>query len=73
MDSPERMMGQRTMPIAVIGMACRFAGDVTSPEKLWKLCAEARSTWSEIPTSRFNNEAFYHPHAEKLGTVSLIR
>ncbi|KEQ98173.1 hypothetical protein AUEXF2481DRAFT_62731 [Aureobasidium subglaciale EXF-2481] len=64
-------MDQKTMPIAVVGMACRFAGEVTSPERLWELCAEAKSTWSEIPTTRFNNEAFYHPHGEKLGTSNV--
>ena len=62
--------GDTIMPIAIVGMSCRFPGDATSPEKLWELCAEARSAWSEVPSERFNQKAFYHPHAEKLGTVS---
>ena len=62
--------GEKIMPIAIVGMSCRFPGDATSPEKLWNLCAEARSTWSEVPLERFNQKAFYHPQAEKLGTVS---
>lgn len=57
------------MPIAVIGMACRFPGDATSPEKLWELCANARSAWSPIPSNRFNQAAWYHPDKEHLGTV----
>ena len=57
------------MPIAIIGMACRFPGDATSPEKLWELCANARSAWSPIPSSRFNQAAWYHPDKEHLGTV----
>ncbi|KAI2689896.1 hypothetical protein CBS147355_347 [Penicillium roqueforti] len=56
------------MPIAVIGMACRFPGDATSPEKLWELCANARSAWSPIPSNRFNQAAWYHPDKEHLGT-----
>lgn len=59
-----------TMPIAIIGMSCRFPGDATSPEKLWDLCANARSAWSKIPKSRFNQEAWYHPHNGHAGTVS---
>ncbi|KAI5203359.1 putative polyketide synthase [Aureobasidium subglaciale] len=43
MASQEKNMNQKTMPIAVVGMACRFAGEATSPERLWKLCAEAKS------------------------------
>ncbi|OCL05917.1 reducing type I polyketide synthase [Glonium stellatum] len=56
------------MPIAIIGMSCRFPGNVTSPEKLWKLCADGKSAWSEIPEDRFNKEAFYHPQSEKRTT-----
>ncbi|KAG0646234.1 Highly reducing polyketide synthase [Hyphodiscus hymeniophilus] len=57
------------VPIAIIGMACRFSGGVGSPEQLWKLCAEGESGWSEIPESRFSKEAFYHPDAEKMNTT----
>ena len=57
-------------PIAVIGMSCRFAGDVDSPEKLWNLLAEGQSAWSEIPKDRFNVEGFHHPNFEKLNGVS---
>jgi acyl transferase domain-containing protein len=64
-------LGMPTMPIAIVGMSCRFPGDVTSPEKLWKLCTEARSAWSEVPMERFNQSAFYHPHAEKLSTTNV--
>lgn len=58
-----------TKPIAIIGMSCRFPGDATSPEKLWKLVSEGRSAWSEIPKERFNQDAFYHPQDSNLGTV----
>lgn len=57
-------------PIAIVGMSCRFAGDVDNPEKLWELLAEGRSAWSEIPKSRFNVDGVYHPNFEKLDGVS---
>jgi len=56
-------------PIAIIGLSCKFAGDATSPEKLWRLLAEGRSAWTEIPSSRFNSKGAYHPNHEKLSTV----
>ncbi|KAL2166565.1 hypothetical protein VTG60DRAFT_2512 [Thermothelomyces hinnuleus] len=59
-------------PIAVIGMSCRFAGDVDSPEKLWKLLAEGRSAWSEIPKGRFNIDGFHHPNFEKLNGTNVV-
>jgi acyl transferase domain-containing protein len=60
----------KSMPLAIVGMACRFAGGVTSPGKLWDLVSEGRDAWSEIPKSRFNNEAFYHPESTKISTIS---
>ncbi len=59
-----------TTPIAIIGMSCRFAGDVDNPEKLWKLLAEGRSGWSEIPKDRFNIDGFQHPNFAQLNGVS---
>ncbi|RYP24609.1 hypothetical protein DL765_000435 [Monosporascus sp. GIB2] len=55
------------MPIAVVGMACRFAGDVTNPEKLWDLCASGRDAWSSIPEARFDVTSLYHANREKPG------
>lgn len=57
------------MPIAIIGMACRFPGDASNPEKLWNLCAKGKSAWSPIPESRFHAESWYHPDKGHLGTV----
>ncbi|KAL6895004.1 polyketide synthase [Trichoderma evansii] len=59
----------KTQPIAIIGMACRFPGDASTPERLWELCAEARNTWSKVPPTRYNGDAFYHPRPENLGTI----
>jgi hypothetical protein len=64
---------QADVPIAIVGMSCRFPGDATSPEKLWKLCVNAKSAWSEIPADRWNKEAFHHPDGGRTGTVSVIK
>lgn len=58
------------VPIAIVGMGCRFPGEATSPEKLWQLCASARSAWSEVPPERWNRDAFHHPDGGRIGTVS---
>ncbi|UQU67678.1 type I polyketide synthase [Couchioplanes caeruleus] len=40
-------------PIAIIGMSCRFAGGVDSPEKFWTLLTEGADVVSEVPDSRW--------------------
>jgi acyl transferase domain-containing protein len=60
-----------TVPIAVIGMSARLPGGATDPEKLYRMCAEARDAWSTIPTNRFNQAAFYHPDANRNGTSNV--
>lgn len=61
---PEQL-GQ--MPIAIIGMACRLSGDVSTPDEFWEFCSRTRSGWSEIPKERFNNASFHHPNPGKSG------
>jgi acyl transferase domain-containing protein len=55
------MSNKRNEPIAVIGTSCRFAGDVTSPSKLWDVLENPVDLRQEIPPSRFNVDGFYFP------------
>nr|ALQ32778.1 putative polyketide synthase [Fusarium babinda] len=65
------MESPKTMPIAIIGLSCKFSGTATSPEQLWQMVAEARSGWSTFPKDRFNGDAFYHPISERLATTQV--
>lgn len=57
------------MPIAIVGMGCRFPGGASSPERLWDLCFNARTTWSEVPKDRFHQESFFHPNPDRNNCV----
>jgi 6-methylsalicylic acid synthase len=46
MSSPE--------PIAIVGMACRFAGGIDTPDKFWHLLREGGDTIGEIPKDRWD-------------------
>ncbi|KAL1634456.1 Type I Iterative PKS [Diplodia intermedia] len=60
-----------TMPIAIVGIGGRFPGDATNPERLWEMISEGRNAMSEVPKDRFNIDSFYHPHAERQGTMNV--
>ncbi|PYH97606.1 polyketide synthase [Aspergillus ellipticus CBS 707.79] len=58
-------------PIALVGMAFRGPGDATSARGLWTMIAEGREAWSQIPKSRWNNSAFFHPDHARHGTIQI--
>ncbi|KAL4798426.1 hypothetical protein BDV19DRAFT_386313 [Aspergillus venezuelensis] len=60
-----------TMPIAVIGMACRFSGGAETPAKLWDMLASGKSGWSPIKKERFHGQAWYHPDKGYVGTTNV--
>jgi acyl transferase domain-containing protein len=56
--------------IAVIGMACRFPGDLNTPEAYWKFLQEGRDAVTEIPSDRWDINAYYDPDVEAPGKMS---
>ncbi|KAI9147411.1 Highly reducing polyketide synthase PKS6 [Paramyrothecium foliicola] len=64
----EDSASNESSPIAIIGMACRLPGNVSSPAEFWELCARARSGYSSVPPNRFNHDAYYHPNPGKPGS-----
>ena len=58
------------MPIAVVGIACRFPGEATNPDKLWELISKGGNAHGTWPADRFNVDAFYHPNPEHYGTFN---
>jgi acyl transferase domain-containing protein len=60
----------KTMPIAIVGIGCRFPDEATSPEKLWDMITRKQSARRETPPERFNINSFNHPDPDRNGTVS---
>ncbi|MFI6350963.1 beta-ketoacyl synthase N-terminal-like domain-containing protein, partial [Streptomyces sp. NPDC050560] len=71
-DTPVAMAPDE--PIAIVGMACRLPGGVTSPEDLWDLVAAGGDATTDFPDDRgWDLDGLYDPDPDHPGTSAVRR
>ncbi|PYI12619.1 polyketide synthase [Aspergillus sclerotiicarbonarius CBS 121057] len=59
-------------PIAIVGMACRLPGSITSPSSLWHVLVNKKSVQTPtVPKDRFDIDAFYHDNLNRPGSLNI--
>ncbi|MEL6354241.1 MAG: beta-ketoacyl synthase N-terminal-like domain-containing protein, partial [Cyanobacteria bacterium J06627_28] len=59
----------RYEPIAIIGLGCRFPGGADNPDLFWQLLSEGRDAITQVPSDRWDAEAYYNPNPDAPGKI----
>jgi acyl transferase domain-containing protein/ribosomal protein S18 acetylase RimI-like enzyme len=62
-------LGSSPEPIAIIGMACRFPGDVNTPDEFWNFLCSGRSGIIDVPKDRWNSKDYYDSNPDAPGKM----
>ena len=57
-------------PVAIVGIGCRYPGEVTGPESFWQLFDNAVDAITEMPRARWDVDSLYDPDPDALGKMT---
>lgn len=57
------------VPLAIVGLGCRFPGGIVDANSFWELLINRRSGIREVPPNRWNWSKFYHTNRDALGSM----
>ncbi|MGC0421420.1 thioester reductase domain-containing protein [Embleya sp. AB8] len=64
----EELETSRSEPIAILGMGCRYPGDVSTPDELWRVAADGVDAITDFPTDRdWDVAGMYDPDPDAMG------
>lgn len=66
----EALQQRLSEPIAIVGMACRFPGDVTDPRSYWRLLCDGVDAIRQTPPDRWDADAWYDPDPTRPGKMN---
>jgi len=57
----ETLEREKSEPIAIVGLSCRFPGSATDPKKYWQLLQNGVDAIKPVPKDRWDADAYYDP------------
>ena len=57
--------------LAIIGIGCRFPGNVNTPDEFWKLIIEKGNALTDVPSDRWNTDELFAPDFKQAGKISV--
>ena len=71
LDAPRLAESSAHDPLAIVGMACRFPGQVSTPEDLWRVVVTGTDAISDLPDDRgWDLAALLEPSADSPPPIS---
>ncbi|MBF0572811.1 MAG: hypothetical protein HQK69_03520, partial [Desulfamplus sp.] len=65
----DSLKAEKSEPIAIIGMGCRFPGGADTPSKYWELLKNGQDAIVEVPTYRWDIDSCFDPNPDALGKM----
>ncbi|MDN5202950.1 SDR family NAD(P)-dependent oxidoreductase [Fulvivirgaceae bacterium BMA10] len=67
--SKEKKISSGKEPIAIVGIGCRFPGDINGPYEFWNALTNGVDAITDVPKDRWDVDAFYDPNPDKAGKI----
>ena len=67
-EAQQSVRGPMQSKIAIVGMACRYPGDATDPDKYWEVLEQGLDVHKKVPADRFDVDVHTDPTGKRTNT-----